>query len=589
MVPSRWVLNHAAAASPQVRGVDRLERRQARAAHRQNSPHRKPPGDKMQNELFQLSTPTMLAILGVFYGLMIIMSVAITRKKENVNAYMVSNRNIGFGLAAASMTTTWIWAASYYGAATSAYTYGLSGAIHYGLWGALMLLFIYPFGKRFRELAPSAHTLAEVMWARHGRASQLALVLSNFLGSGLSLTVNITASGALVSVLSPLSFVEGVLIASVAILAYTLIPGFRASVFTDFVAACSLLLGAVIVIPIIVFSAGGPAELAAGLTDITEAQASMFSEQAILEQGAPFFAAVLSYAIGNQTITQRVFSVDPRYIRRTFVTATFGYGAIVIGLGMLGLVALLAGLEPLQGSLNNLLPQMAAMYLPAVLVILFALLVIASLSSTADSDLAALSSVVMTDVYGRNLARGTPSAQTMLLLGRLTMVISMIGAIMLAITEVDILVMLVIAGGLWGAIVFPVISSVYWPRVTNVAFSVSVLVALVAFATVRFELLALPGSLLYGFEAFSIIGAGVIVGLMTFAFTNARIGMIVGAIVAVLVAPYLWGFVREYVALYAVTISYGVSTVLCVGISLLSHRHFDFARVDKLVQDFKQG
>lgn len=541
----------------------------------------------MQEEIFQLSTPTMLIILGVFYGIMIIMSVAITRKRENVNAYMISNRNVGFGLAAASMTTTWIWAASYYGAATSAYTYGLSGAIHYGLWGALMLLFIYPFGKRFRELAPSAHTLAEVMWARHGRSSQLALVLSNFLGSGLSLTVNITASGALVSVLSPLSFVEGVLIASVAILAYTLIPGFRASVFTDFVAACALLLGAIIVIPLIVFNAGGPSELAAGLANVSEPQASMFSKEAILEQGAPFFAAVLSYAIGNQTITQRVFSVDPRYIRKTFVTATFGYGAIVIGLGMLGLVALLAGVEPLGGSMNNLLPQMAAMYLPAILVILFAFLVVASLSSTADSDLAALSSVVMTDVYGRNLARGHPNSKTMLLLGRLTMVVSMLGALMLAVTEIDILVMLVIAGGLWGAIVFPVISSVYWPRVTNAAFAVSVLVALIAFATVRFELLPLPGLVLYGFEAFSIVGAGVILGLMTFAFTNARTGIVVGVIVAALVAPYFWGFVRDYVELYAVTVSYGISTVLCVAISLLSNQRFDFARVDELVQDFK--
>ncbi|MQA82341.1 MAG: hypothetical protein GEV10_28415 [Streptosporangiales bacterium] len=33
--------------------------------------------------------------------------------------------------------------------------YGVSGPVHYGLWGALMILFIYPFGRRFRELAPT--------------------------------------------------------------------------------------------------------------------------------------------------------------------------------------------------------------------------------------------------------------------------------------------------------------------------------------------------------------------------------------------------------------------------------------------------
>jgi Na+/proline symporter len=209
-------------------------------------------------DLFQLSLPAMLAILGVFYAGMIALTTWIARRHENVDAYMVSNRQVGFGLAAASMTATWIWAASYYGAATSGYTYGVSGPVHYGLWGALMLLFIYPFGRRFRELAPNAHTLAEVMWARHGRSSELALVISNFLGSGISLTVNVTAAGALVAVLSPLSFFQGVVIAAVGILAYTLWPGFRASLITDFVQASALMIIAIVVIPLVIFSVGGP-------------------------------------------------------------------------------------------------------------------------------------------------------------------------------------------------------------------------------------------------------------------------------------------------------------------------------------------
>src|SRR5690606_41427555 len=51
-------------------------------------------------------------------------------------------------------------------------------------------------------------------------------------------------------------------------------------------------------------------------------------------------------------------------IKPTFITATIGYGAIVIGLGMLGFLALLAGVQPMDGDLNNLIPQMAATYLP---------------------------------------------------------------------------------------------------------------------------------------------------------------------------------------------------------------------------------
>src|SRR5690554_5161978 len=148
------------------------------------------------------------------------MTLMIKKKKEDTDAFMVSNRSVDFGMGAASMTATWIWAASFYAAATSGYTYGVSGPLHYGLWGALMILFIYPFGRRFRQLAPNAHTLGELIHARHGTSSQLILALSNVLGSIISLMVNFTAAGALVAVLSPLSFQVGVLMDGFGVVAY---------------------------------------------------------------------------------------------------------------------------------------------------------------------------------------------------------------------------------------------------------------------------------------------------------------------------------------------------------------------------------
>ena len=56
-----------------------------------------------------------------------------------------------------------------------------------------------------------------------------------------------------------------------------------------------------------------------------------------------YIAAVLAYAIGNQTIAQRLFAVRPDKIKATFVTATVGYGATVIGIGMLGVSGWLGG------------------------------------------------------------------------------------------------------------------------------------------------------------------------------------------------------------------------------------------------------
>src|SRR5690554_2182266 len=544
----------------------------------------------MKLELYQFSTATVLAMLAAFYGGTYLLTLLIRKKKESADAFMVANERIGIGLASSSMTATWIWAASFYAAATSGYTYGVSGPLHYGLWGALMILFIYPFGQRFRKLAPKAHTLGELIHARHGSSSQLILAVSNVLGSTISLMVNFTAAGALVAVLSPLSFQAGVIIAGVGVLAYTFWSGFRAAVFTDFIQLVALMAIAVVIIPAILFAMGGPSAFVTGLSSLTLEQQSFFSKTAFLEQGAPFFFAVLAYAVGNQTISQRLFAVDEKHIKSTFITATLGYGAIVIGLGMIGLLALTAGIEPMNGDTNNLIPQVVSTYLSPIMVALFFLLVISSLSSTADSDLCALSAIMMADVYGKNIAKDKPDPTRMLFIGRITMVAATAIGIVFASFSLDILVMLVFVGALWGAIVFPVIASVFWDKVTNAAFTWSVAVAMLLFCLVRFELLPMVGLIAYAFEVISAVGAAVVLGLMAFAFFGLRLGVVIGVLAGIAALYFNLGFMRDYTVLLASLTAFGVSTLVCTVMSLMSKApRFEFDTINKKIQSYDQS
>ena len=540
----------------------------------------------MNSELFQFSTTTVLLLLIAFYGGTYLLSTRIKQDDGDADGFMVANQRIGLGMGAASMTATWIWAASFYAAATSGYTYGVSGPLHYGFWGALMILFIYPFGRRFRELAPNAHTLGELIHARHGASSQLILAFSNILGSIISLMVNLTAAGALVSVLSPLSFQAGIVIAGLGVLSYTLYSGFRASVFTDFAQLMAMMAIAVVIIPAVLFAMGGPAVMVDNLSNLTAEQVNIFSTEAFLHQGAPYFVAVLAYAIGNQTISQRLFAVDESHIKPTFITATISYGAIVIGLGMIGLMALTLGVEPLDGNMNNLIPQMVSSYLPPAFIALFFILVIGSLSSTADSDLSALSAIMMADVYGKNIAKGRANPKKMLLIGRMTMITATVLGMIFASFSLDILVMLVFVGALWGAVVFPVIASCFWNRVTNAAFTWAVIVALAIFCLVRFELLAMTGVLAIGVELLAAVGAGVVGGLMTFGFFGKRMGVIAFFIATAVVAWIGVGNLREFTVLLSSLTAYGVSTLVCIGVSLMSSERFDFDLIQQRVTDY---
>ena len=449
-----------------------------------------------------------------------------------------------------------------------------------------MILFIYPFGMRFRELAPDGHTLGELIKARHGSSSQLILAVSNLMGSLISLMVNFTAAGALVSVLSPLSFQTGVIIAGIGVLSYTLTSGFRASVFTDFAQLVALMAIGVVIIPAVLFAMGGPQAMVDGLPNLTAQQQDFFSSDAFFNQGAPYFVAVLAYAIGNQTITQRLFAIDKTKIKATFVTATIGYAGIVIGLGTIGLMALTVGIEPLNGDMNNLIPQMVSTYLHPIFIALFFILVIGALSSTADSDLSALSTIMMADVYAKNLAKGKANPKTMMLVGRATMIVATAAGLIFASFKFDILVMLVFVGALWGAVVFPVIASVFWDRVTNVAFTSAVLAGLLFFCIARFELIPITGVTAYVFEIFASVGAAVVIGLMVFGFLGRKLGLLAAAITLVLMLIFATGFLRQYMVLIASLTAYGVSTIVCVAISLMSNEHFDFKLINERVNDY---
>ncbi|NLG46674.1 sodium:solute symporter family protein [Gordonia sp. (in: high G+C Gram-positive bacteria)] len=538
-------------------------------------------------ELQQLSGPFVVLLFLAFFGTSAFIALRISKKSENADGYMTAGGNIGFGISSASMTATWIWAASMYASATSGFTYGLSGPIHYGLWGALMILLIYPFGRRIRKVAPRAHTIAEVMFARHGRSSQLLLAGSNILGSVISLTANLIAGGALIDMLSPFSFTQGVVAIAGGILMYTLWSGFRASVLTDFVQVVFMLGAVVIIIPVVFFAAGGPDLFAAGAENLTDQQANFFSSDAFFNQGAPYIAAVLAYAIGNQTIAQRLFAVREDLIKKTFVTATVGYGSTIIGIGMLGVIALYAGITPMDDDVNNLIPQMAATYLSPALLALFFIMIIGSLSSTADADLTALASIVMADVYGQGVGRRNADPAKMVLIGRITMIVAISAALYFTGSNLNILDLLVFVGALWGALVFPVIASFYWDRVTNVAFSVSVIAALAVFIPVRFAWIDMSGAVGIGFDVLSTIGIGVVFGLMTFGFLGKRAALVVGVVSTLASAPWTIGMLHEYTVLSGSLVSYSVSTILCVALTMLNRdRRFDFAVIAETTGDF---
>ena len=176
-----------------------------------------------------------------------------------------------------------------------------------------------------------------------------------------------------------------------------------------------------------------------------------------------------------------------------------------------------------------------------------------------------------------------------MLVGRGTMIVATAAGLIFASFKLDILVMLVFVGALWGAIVFPVIASVFWNRVTNVAFTSAVIIGLLLFCVARFELIPIVGISALFFEILASVGGAVVIGLMVFGFLGRKIGMGAAAITLVLMLIFATGFLRQYMVLLASLTAYGASTIVCVVVSLMGDEHFDFDLIKQRVGDYDKS
>ena len=161
-----------------------------------------------------------------------------------------------------------------------------------------------------------------------------------------------------------------------------------------------------------------------------------------------------------------------------------------------------------------------------------------------------------------------------------------------ATSRFNILDLLVFVGALWGCLVFPVIASFYWGKVTNAAFTVSVLAALAVFLPVRFVEAAPTGAVAITLSLLATAGIGVVLGIMAFGFFGLRVGKVVGVVATLVALPVtVFGIgwddrLSDHQVLSASLVAYAVSFLVCYAMSVRSGQDFDFDSIQHVTGDF---
>lgn len=310
---------------------------------------------------------------------------------KSIEGFLLANRDVRWLVGGPSIAASWTWAVALMISVQMAYEDGFGGLFWFTVPNIIAVLIFVWLGPQIRRRFPHGYSLPEWIHERYGSRSATGLYLFVYVYyQVMAATVQIYAGGHLLAAATGLSVMWLMPVVVAIVLLYTVISGLEASIVTDVVQlALMLLIGGAIVLGVV--GTSGPMRF-----DGIGGQGGMnpFSPGIALTAGVITSIGLLSGSIGDQQFWQRCLAMRKGDVRRSFVLGAILFAAIPIGLSVIGFKAAGANVLLPEGTDSSMIGFIAVKeMLPKTLAALFLLVLLAGLSSTLDSALAASSSL----------------------------------------------------------------------------------------------------------------------------------------------------------------------------------------------------
>lgn len=347
----------------------------------------------------------VLAAIFAYVGLQIVIGAWVARGVRTEADYLIAGRQLGVMLAATSIFATWFGAEVVMGAASRVYSNGLSGAqaepFAYAV--GIMLTGAFFAARLWRR---GIQTFADFFrWRFSASVERLAAVLL-IPGSVLWAAAQIRGFGQIVGSAAGIELTTAITIAAIAVVAYTVLGGLLADVYTDFIQGIVIVAGLVGLLVVVLGETGG---LGPALAKVEAARLRFLApEQTWLEILEKWAIPICGSIVAVELISRLLAARSPEVARRAAGLGGAAYlliAMIPVTIGLLG-PALVPGLaDPEQ-----LVPEIARSRLPTALYVLFVGALISAVLSSVDSALLAAGGLLSHNLLVR-LRRDLPEAR----------------------------------------------------------------------------------------------------------------------------------------------------------------------------------
>jgi len=304
--------------------------------------------------------------------------------------YINAGRKIGIVIASFSVFATWFGAEVIVGAAGAVYAEGLPGATidPFGYAAALVIVGLTVAAPLWNR---GYVTFADFFRDRYSQGVERLAVLLILPGPLIWGAAQIRAFGQVMGSVADVSLITGIVIATVIVIAYTVLGGLMADALTDFVQAIAVILGLIVLAIVVSGEVGG---FSAGLANVETQRLAYFGadNRGILERLEEWAIPIFGTMVSVELIARVLGTNSARTARNACILGGVLYlcvGLIPVYLGLIG-----PSVMPGLAESEQIIPSLAEQFLPTFLFVIFAGALISAILSTVDSALLSGGSII---------------------------------------------------------------------------------------------------------------------------------------------------------------------------------------------------
>lgn len=410
--------------------------------------------------------------------LLVLLSIGVyfSRKaSKSVDSYLLGDRQIGPAVTALTMQSTSMSGFMFLGGPALAFQQGWF-AIWYAIGdagGGIINLSV--LGKRMRRMSEILGALSPIEYLEKRYESAAVRVVGSIIAIVFLFAyvfAQFIAAGKALQSLTGLSYEWALIIGVGVIVAYTVIGGYLAVVWSDFVQGIIMVVGVIGILIAGLIHVGGLSGLNQSLAEIDPSYLSVWGKDLIYYgQWGVILGASLIYMIGYMglphVVVRHMSMKSPKTVRGAILWTTiynqlFAYSPYL--LGFMGIILL-----PNLSDPEMVIPTLAYTFFPGLFAALLLSAVMAAIMSTSDSMLMQAGTILSRDVYQRFIDKKA-SQNRMVLISRLSVLLAgIIGVIVAIIQPPTVFGLVVFAFGTLGnSFMVPYIAAVYWKNANKV-------------------------------------------------------------------------------------------------------------------------